>query len=217
MKRITRIVLVVEIVLAAVGLGVSRWTGTPILEITRVDLTSIVLALAATLPLLALLFVGMREEVRSLAWLREMFHKFIIPTLGNLSTFEILLVSIMAGFGEEVFFRGFLQGALGRVFNPWMALVLVSILFGLAHYVSLRYAIVTALIGAYLGALFLWTGNLFVPMAVHALYDFVAILMILRMARQPVARQPVPRQPVPREPASADPSMTSVSGPRTLP
>ena len=37
MNRMTLIVLVVEAVLAAVGLVVGRWIGTPILEDARVD------------------------------------------------------------------------------------------------------------------------------------------------------------------------------------
>ena len=98
----------------------------------------------------------------------------------------------MAGIGEEVFFRGFLQGSLGRVVNPWIALALVSALFGLAHYVSLGYAIVTGLLGVYMGTLLLVTGNLFVAIAVHALFDFAALLFISRMTISPATEPGLP-------------------------
>jgi membrane protease YdiL (CAAX protease family) len=41
--------------------------------------------------------------------------------------------------------------------------------------------IVATVIGAYLGVLWLWTGNLMTPIVVHALYDFVALIYLLRV------------------------------------
>jgi membrane protease YdiL (CAAX protease family) len=192
MNRMTLIVLVVEAGLAAVGLVVGWWIGTPILEVTRVDLHSGILALAATLPLVAFVFWGMRTEFAFLARLRNLVRETIVPLFANCSPWEILLISIMAGIGEELFFRGLLQGSLGRVVNPWIALALVSALFGLAHYVSLGYAIIAGLLGAYMGALLLLTGNLFVAMAVHALFDFAALLFISRMTLSPATEPGLP-------------------------
>ena len=97
----------------------------------------------------------------------------------------------MAGIGEEVFFRGFLQGSLARVVNPWIALALVSALFGVVHMVSIGYAIFAGPLGFYLGMLLLLTGNLFVAVAVHTLFDFAAILLIVRMTPSP-ASEPGP-------------------------
>ncbi len=192
MNRMTLIVLVSEVVLAVVGLVVGWWIGTPILEDTRVDLRAGVLALAATLPLTPFVFWGMRTKFALLASLRELVRETIVPLFASCSPLEILLISIMAGIGEEVFFRGFLQGSLGRVVNPWIALALVSALFGLAHYVSLGYAIIAGLLGVYMGTLLLLTGNLFVAMAVHALFDFVAILLVSRMTLSPASEPGLP-------------------------
>ncbi len=192
MNRMTLIVLVTEAVLAVVGLVVGRWIGTPILEDARVDLPSGALALAATLPLVALLFWSMRTELAFFARLRKLVRETLVSLFASCSLPELLLISIMAGIGEEVFFRGFLQGSLARVVNPWIALALVSALFGLAHYVSLSYAITTGLLGVYMGALLLLTGNLFVAMAVHALFDFAALASISRMTLSPAAEPGVP-------------------------
>ena len=191
MSRVTLIVLATEAVLAVVGLVGGRWIGTPILADTRVDLRSVALALAATLPLVALTFWSVGLEYPFFARLREVFRKTLLPLFGGVSLIELLLISLLAGIGEEVFFRAFLQGSLARVVDPWLALVLISALFGLVHAVSIGYAIFAGLIGAYLGALLLVTGNLFVPMAVHALFDFVAILLVLRVVRPP-ASEPAP-------------------------
>ncbi len=180
MNRMTLIVLVTETVLVVVGLVAGRWIGTPILEHARVDLRSALLALAATLPLVVFVYWSMRTELAFFAKLRELVRETIVTLFASCSLFELLLIAIMAGVGEEIFFRGFLQGSLGRFVDPWIALVLVSALFGVVHMVSTGYAIVAGLLGAYLGALLLLTGNLLVPVAVHALFDFAALLVISR-------------------------------------
>ncbi len=192
MNRMTLIVLVTEVVLAVVGLVVGRWIGTPILEDARVDLRSGVLALAATLPLVAFVFWGMRTELAFFARFRELVRETVVPLFASCSLPELLLISIMAGIGEEVFFRGFLQGSLGRVVDPWIALALVSALFGVVHAVSIGYAIVAGLLGVYLGMLLLLTGNLFLAVAVHALFDFGALLLISRMTLPPASEPGLP-------------------------
>jgi uncharacterized protein len=45
------------------------------------------------------------------------------------------------------------------------------------------YAIIAAFIGAYLGLLWIWTGNLLTPMITHAVYNFVALVYFLRFYR----------------------------------
>jgi hypothetical protein len=45
---------------------------------------------------------------------------------------------------------------------------------------SATYAILAALIGLYLGLLLIWTGNLLAPAVAHGLYDFIALLYLVR-------------------------------------
>jgi hypothetical protein len=45
--------------------------------------------------------------------------------------------------------------------------------------VSLTYAVIAALIGAYLGAIMLLTQNVLTPIVAHGLYDFVALLYLV--------------------------------------
>jgi membrane protease YdiL (CAAX protease family) len=78
-------------------------------------------------------------------------------------------------------FRGLLQTGLSTVSSWWLGLIITSIIFGLLHFVSLLYAVLATLIGLYLGFLFIIFDNLAVPMIVHALYDFVALLYLVRM------------------------------------
>jgi membrane protease YdiL (CAAX protease family) len=49
------------------------------------------------------------------------------------------------------------------------------------------YAVLAALVGLYLGGLFIWSDNLFVAIVSHASYDFVALSYL-------VSRRPPPAQ-----------------------
>jgi hypothetical protein len=89
-------------------------------------------------------------------------------------------------------FRGVIQNAIADQFvDPvgvaagWIA---ASLLFGLLHWVTLSYAVLATLIGLYLGGLWIVTGNLLVPAVVHALYDFWALVYLVRFRH----RQPQP-------------------------
>jgi len=71
---------------------------------------------------------------------------------------QLLVISALAGIGEEALFRGVVQAAIGQWSGlPWLGLLVASVLFGLAHMITATYAVVAALIGAYLGWLLLLT------------------------------------------------------------
>jgi membrane protease YdiL (CAAX protease family) len=114
---------------------------------------------------------------------KKLMESLLRPLLGNWSIVQLAFISLCAGISEEAFFRGAIQGSLAdRVGWGW-ALVLVSVLFGAAHLITWTYAIIAAFIGAYLGLLWIWTGNLLTPMITHAVYDFVALVYFLRVRR----------------------------------
>ncbi|MEC7377933.1 MAG: CPBP family intramembrane glutamic endopeptidase, partial [Pseudomonadota bacterium] len=48
----------------------------------------------------------------------------------------LVLLSVLAGVGEELLFRGAVQGWLVAHTGPVTALLAASVLFGLVHYVS---------------------------------------------------------------------------------
>jgi len=86
---------------------------------------------------------------------------------------DVMVISIAAGLGEELFFRGVLQPELG--------LVPASLIFGALH-VGGRATLVfggwVTLMGAMLGGLAIWTGGLLAPIVAHAAYDAGALAYI---------------------------------------
>lgn len=92
---------------------------------------------------------------------------------------------LVAGFGEETVFRGFLFERLGALFGSGararVAIVLLtSILFGLAHYPDQGLAGVEqgVLTGLVFGAIFAATRRIWVPICAHAAFDLTALAII---------------------------------------
>lgn len=104
----------------------------------------------------------------------------IDPTF--LLALAVLSVVLVAP-AEELLFRGAIQGRLREVFGPGWAVVGASLLFGALHLANytgallpvVAGALLIAVIGAILGALYERTGNLAVPIIVHAVYNVVLL------------------------------------------
>jgi uncharacterized protein len=138
------------------------------------------LGVAGTLPLLSLYFLAMRWPVGSLRRLQQILDELVQPLFGNCTWVDLAAVSFLAGLGEECLFRGVMQAALDAWLGVWPGLFLASLLFGLAHCLTLTYALLAALVGMYLGWLWHMTGNLLTVVVTHALYDFVVLVHISR-------------------------------------
>jgi membrane protease YdiL (CAAX protease family) len=137
--------------------------------------------LAATLPLLVLFLLMTRWPVGPLARIKQFSNEVIRPLLAPCTLVDLIGISVLAGLGEEMLFRGVFQGAFTRWFgNPWLGVALASILFGLLHAITLTYALLAALMSVYLGWLWNVTDNLLVVVIVHGLYDFLVLLYLLR-------------------------------------
>jgi membrane protease YdiL (CAAX protease family) len=124
---------------------------------------------------------------RLLGWMGQrnltVFGKLPLPTL--------LLMAALAGAGEEIVFRGWLQ--------PLAGLWLTSLIFALAHFLPNRYRwshpgtwgmiAVYFPVGLLVGWLYQWRGNLLGPMVMHWLSDSLGLLMLARSAP---AQKPTP-------------------------
>lgn len=108
----------------------------------------------------------------------------IVGLFAESSYSEIALISLLAGLGEEGFFRGVIQCALAGPVGPTGALLIASALFGLGHFVTPAYAFIAGVFGLYLGALLFLTGNLLPAIVVHTLYDFFALVYLVRELRR---------------------------------
>jgi membrane protease YdiL (CAAX protease family) len=104
----------------------------------------------------------------------------LCPALAPCTAVDLVGIAALAGLGEEALFRGVLQGAFTLWWGFGPALAAASLLFGMAHAVTPAYAVLAALMGAYLGWAWYATENLLVPVLIHALYDLAVLLYLLR-------------------------------------
>lgn len=111
--------------------------------------------------------------------------EMVINLFKGCTIFDLLLLSLLAGIGEEALFRGVLQPLVQHYTSPLAALLIVSVIFGLMHVISKIYALLVFFIGLYLGGLYLYFDDLVIPITTHAAYDFFALLYGTRFALSP--------------------------------
>lgn len=88
----------------------------------------------------------------------------------------VLLLVGLAPLAEEVLFRGVIAAAWSRAGRPVTGVLVSSVLFALGHAtVGGRTVVITLVLGLVLGAALLATGTLAVPVAIHALFNAVAL------------------------------------------
>ena len=95
-------------------------------------------------------------------------------TAGNL-ILNILIIGVLAGFGEELFFRGTFMRLMttGRI-NPHVAIWTVAIVFSAMHLQFFGF-VPRTLLGAYFGYLLYWSRSLWIPIIIHAANNIMYI------------------------------------------
>lgn len=139
----------------------------------------ILLGVATALPLLLIAFTLLRWPIGPFAALKRFTQEVICPLLYPCTRTDLLGISVLAGLGEELLFRGVLQPVLMSWLGINLGLAAASVLFGLLHAATFTYALFAGLLGALLGWLALVRENLLAPIVAHALYDFVILLYLL--------------------------------------
>ena len=93
--------------------------------------------------------------------------------------YMIPIAFLLVGPGEELLFRGVVQGRLRQAFGMWPGILLASAVFGLAHWLALIgsgqgklvYIAVAAMLGLVLGTVYEYSENILVPIAIHGLWN----------------------------------------------
>ena len=142
-----------------------------------------------TLPLF-LMFLGMEQlQHPSVTKIREFLLNTLGPGLNRYHWTDLLVLAAIAGLAEELLFRGVLQPWIETHWGRNAGLIGSNLIFGLAHAVTPLYALLAALVGLYLGLALDYGGerNLLTPTLIHALYDFLAFMALMRLYRTAMA------------------------------
>lgn len=144
---------------------------------TRIELGA---GLLSALPMLALMVA-----LRCIPWgplvaLREFVDEKLVPMFRGLRTIDLLMLSLAAGWGEELLFRGLMQAEVSHRYGIWIGIISTSFVFALVHFMTPAYFVIAFVVGGYLGWLFWFFDSLWVPILAHSVYDFLMLLFILR-------------------------------------
>lgn len=142
-------------------------------------LSTLAVAAVSTLPMAGLIPLVSRARWQWAERLRRLIRERLLPLFSRLRWWAIGVIALAAGIGEELLFRGVVQSGLAGIAGPGIALVIASLLFGVAHALTPAYFVLATVIGFYLGGLYSATGNLLVPVLVHFLYDWLALAWLL--------------------------------------
>jgi membrane protease YdiL (CAAX protease family) len=146
--------------------------------------------------------VGVVLLLLALAGVSLVFSQFGIQTaqneierIGNANPevmlYMIPLAFLVIGPGEELLFRGAIQGLFRESYAPIPAIAISSALFAVAHITALtagslgaKAATISALfaLSLILGAVYEYTDNLVVPSLVHGAYDAIVFTAIYAQA-----------------------------------
>ncbi|MEX0914869.1 MAG: CPBP family glutamic-type intramembrane protease [Wenzhouxiangellaceae bacterium] len=168
---------IVAIVLALV-FGLRPWLT------IQLDMDALGHSVVATAPLVVAMLTLMQIRWQWVRRLERIVREHLLPLFSDAGPMAVAGIALMAGIGEELLFRGVIQAGLSGLLGPIAALAIASLLFGLAHALTVAYFVLTCLMGLYLGWLYLATGNLLVPIAVHFLYDWIVLSWYLYRERR---------------------------------
>jgi membrane protease YdiL (CAAX protease family) len=106
---------------------------------------------------------------------------------GPMLALSIVVLGAMAGTGEELFFRGFMQTRLRQRLGPWPAIAITSLVFGITH-ADPVHGVLALLLGVYLGWATELAGSVWPAVAVHAANNAVWVLLVALLPLELEAR-----------------------------
>lgn len=119
----------------------------------------------------------------------SIFYRFsqevIIPLCRHITPISAIIVAILSGVCEELFFRGALNSLCTRLVGVELALVSTSLIFAATHFIGSfkRYGAMIPLytaMGAYLWLVHFYSGSLTAVAVCHGAYNLVVILLTRR-------------------------------------
>lgn len=146
-------------------------------------------SLAATSAIVVVIFLVSKSmglfSISEFAWQLKSSKDLVVDIMG----YALLLGSVVIA--EELVFRGYIRYTLTGALNPHRALIVSAVIFALytvfAPYTTVLAVLNSFLMGIILGALFLKSGSLWVPIAAHFAWSFVGgIIFSLPIAGIPV-------------------------------
>jgi len=146
---------------------------------------AVLYGLSGTLPLFIIYLAMEQMPIDAVQKIRKILLETLGPSMHKYNWADLLVLAAIAGISEEILFRGVIQPWIENSWGITAGLIASSVLFGLVHAVTPLYAVLATGVGIYLGLCLDYDTerNLLIPIIIHATYDFLAFLVIMRSYR----------------------------------
>lgn len=140
----------------------------------------VALGLVSAVALYGVFYLG---NYLSTAW-----FDFAKPQIGNIYSMKDgnnlylvgVLLLILIGPAEEIFWRGYVQRSLGNKYGDWTAFVLTTLVYTLVHIWSFNFMLIMAamICGAFWGLMFMFNKKNLVSLVIsHAVWDLSVFIL----------------------------------------
>ena len=115
----------------------------------------------------------------SLGWIIELLNDIQFGNMTPLNyVFLFISICILAPLWEELFFRGILLRRLAKKWRISTSIIVSSLIFGLLHFGG-NSIIHATLFGCFMAFAYLKTKNIWVPIALHSISNFMSFIAVL--------------------------------------
>jgi len=173
-RRLLMLICITESLVLLLALFLSKLFGIKLFAVTGNilrDLGTGTIGALFPLAMFVLTLTKKVERIPLLGSLKKIIINDIKTLFSNTQIMDIVAISALAGFAEELLFRGIIQVKFGIV---W-----ASVIFGILHCLTPAYFMIATIMGFYLGALYHYYQSILVPVQLHFMYDF-CVLVYLR-------------------------------------
>ena len=181
-SKLLGLALLVEGAAFIIALVLARLWSIPLFPLTEHLLRDILIGTTGAAIPFALFCFALSEKAKAFPIIRSLRKTITddIRTLFAKTTFiDICLISIVAGLAEELLFRGVIQVKWG--------ILAASILFGLLHCITPAYILLATVIGFYIGLLYHIFQSLLIPIQLHCIYDFGALIYLRYRVKEQIS------------------------------
>jgi|SRR5690625_1690506 len=138
--------------------------------------TSIIAGTFAGIAMYGAIFFALRLSV--LSRFKENLGKNVGKV--HLSWLQIIAISVFAGVAEELLFRAAIQTWVASHTNIYIGVLLASVLFGIAHFSSISYVLLTLVIGVVMGAAYHLSQSIEFVIVWHIVADIVGLSIFVK-------------------------------------
>lgn len=178
--EIMRMSVLVEGLLVPAALLIGWWAGFDPLEKVKGTWLDVALGVAGATGLALVVLGCLAVPWNPVRAFRSLIEQKMFPLLAASTYPDRIGIALLAGFCEELLFRGAIQSGLALTpAGPWGALVITSVLFGALHGLSMAYFLLAFGISMLLGWFYMATDTLLGPMVLHGVYDLIILLALI--------------------------------------